>query len=349
MVRARQDVPPSEGDRRARAAHLVQQGDAFGGRFTPHCWQYRTPVRPGQAARTSVSQAHAPPKPPRTRLRTMPRRTSTSLPSCFRRSTGCAAPRSRPFCSSRRPLDGRVPRRRPLLRPVGVPDHSLLAGRGGPLGTSTWLGSGPAWARRLLPALALLLGAESRCTRRSSRSRTSCRTSGADGLATTFYFANWHDVFSRPELLGPVRATVTLGRTRGAWRSRSSFTSCAARVRRIVAWRAAGATPPPRFFAVSTVLALAFPHRMVVPLPNRRHQPATFGPTTRAGVRSSSVLHSRRVLYVGGRPTTSRGWNALRVALLRSRGRPGVGLDALDGSRAPCTKAASSCVRWPRP
>ena len=105
-------------------------------------------------------------------------------------------------------LPGRVPGRRPVLRAVGVPDHVAAAGR---VRGSARIDLGRFWsrrARRLLPALFLLLGGLALLFAIKSLSQSPGFR--GDALSTLGYVANWHamardigywDLFAQPSPL----------------------------------------------------------------------------------------------------------------------------------------------------
>ena len=149
-------------------------------------------------------------------------------PACPHRRARRAARRwrSSPCCSSTPgKLQRRLPRRRPVLRPVGLPDHVAAAGRGRPHRTGRLVAFWGRRFRRLLPAVLLLLVAVTVITtvdRERARARRNAeRRSVGAGV--------------RRQLARHRAATATTGHrsscrgcsaTCGAWRSRSSSTSC---------------------------------------------------------------------------------------------------------------------------
>ena len=112
----------------------------------------------------------------------------------------------------RRPPDRRLPRRRPLLRALGVPHHLAAARRVGVAGA---IGLGEFWARRarrLLPALAgVLVGVALYCVVFASPAELG-RIRG-DALATIGYVANWRSVFAHQDYWALFQAPSPLQHT----------------------------------------------------------------------------------------------------------------------------------------
>ena len=107
-------------------------------------------------------------------------------------------------------LHGRLPRRRPLLRPLRVPDHARCSS---PSGASTGtIASGAFWARRarrLLPALLARAGRRRRSTRVVFADPTRARTaSAATRSPRSSTSPTGASIVSRPGLLGPVPRAV---------------------------------------------------------------------------------------------------------------------------------------------
>ena len=167
-------------------------------------------------------------------------------------------------------------------------------------------------ARRLLPALALLLGAVALYALLIARPDELAHIR-ADGLATAFYFANWHsvfatqsywDLFARPSPLAHAWSLAIEEQFYVVWPL-----VCAG----IVAWRSRRRDPAPAVLVVSIVLTLASLVAMFVLYHPGDTNRAYFGTDTRA----ASILVGAALaalLAWRGRPTTPRGWRRLQVA-----------------------------------
>ena len=125
------------------------------------------------------------------------------------RRTACARRRRRlPLPAAHRLAAGRLPRRRPLLRPQRLPDHVAAArGMGGaqPHRPATfWLRR----ARRLLPALVVVVLAG--LVLAAIFARDDLAHTRGDAVSSLLYYTNWHeiiannsyfDLMGRPSLL----------------------------------------------------------------------------------------------------------------------------------------------------
>jgi peptidoglycan/LPS O-acetylase OafA/YrhL len=169
-------------------------------------------------------------------------------------------------------------------------------------------------ARRLLPALALLLGAVALYAVVFAAPDELAHIR-ADGVATTFYFANWHavfatqsywDLFAKPSPLAHAWSLAIEEQFYVLWPL-----VCAG----IVAVRSRRRDPAPAVLAVSIVLTLASAAAMFVLYHPGDTNRAYFGTDTRA----ASILIGAALaawLTWRGRPTTQRGWRWLQSTSL---------------------------------
>jgi peptidoglycan/LPS O-acetylase OafA/YrhL len=166
-------------------------------------------------------------------------------------------------------------------------------------------------ARRLLPALALLLGAVALYAVLFA-APDELSNIRADGLATTFYVANWRsvvatqsywDLFARPSPLAHAWSLAIEEQFYVIWPL-----VCAG----IVAWRSRRRDPAPAVLAVASALVLGSLVAMIVLYHPGDTNRAYFGTDTR----SASILVGAALaalLTWRGRPMTQRGWRMLQV------------------------------------